>query len=136
MLTVKPKEYVNNSTHRYNIKIGATRSGKTFLDIIYTIASRIRERKGKDGLNVILGVSTGTIERNVLEPMRERFGDKLVGSISSNNTATLFGEQVYCLGAEKVNQVSKIRGASIKYCYCDELADSQYFILAPRSLLP
>ena len=123
MLTVKQKEYVNNSTHRYNIKIGATRSGKTFLDIIYTIASRIRERKGKDGLNVILGVSKGTIERNVLEPMRERFGDKLVGSISSNNTATLFGEQVYCLGAEKVNQVSKIRGASIKYCYCDELAE-------------
>lgn len=123
MLTTKQKEYVNNSTHRYNIKIGATRSGKTFLDIIYTIASRIRERKGKDGLNVILGVSKGTIERNVLEPMRERFGDKLVGSISSNNTATLFGEQVYCLGAEKVNQVSKIRGASIKYCYCDELAE-------------
>jgi PBSX family phage terminase large subunit len=35
----------------------------------------------------------------------------------------MFGEQVYCLGAEKVNQVSKIRGASIKYCYCDELAE-------------
>lgn len=123
MLTTKQKEYVRNSTHRYNIKIGATRSGKTYLDIIFTIADRIRERKGKDGLNVILGVSKGTIERNVLEPMRERFGDKLVGTISSNNTATLFGEQVYCLGAEKVNQVSKIRGASIKYCYCDELAE-------------
>ena len=123
MLTTKQKEYVRNSTHRYNIKIGATRSGKTYLDIIFTIADRIRERKGKDGLNVILGVSKGTIERNVLEPMRERFGDKLVGTISSNNTAMLFGEQVYCLGAEKVNQVSKIRGASIKYCYCDELAE-------------
>lgn len=123
MLTTKQKEYVRNSTHRYNIKIGATRSGKTYLDIIFTIADRIRERKGKDGLNVILGVSKGTIERNVLEPMRERFGDKLVGTISSNNTATLFGEQVYCLGAEKVSQVSKIRGASIKYCYCDELAE-------------
>lgn len=123
MLTNKQKEYINNSTHRYNIKIGATRSGKTYLDIIFTIANRIRERKDKDGLNVILGVSKGTIERNVLEPMRERFGDKLVGNISSNNTAKIFGEQVYCLGAEKVNQVSKIRGASIKYCYCDELAE-------------
>lgn len=122
-LTSKQKEYINNSTHRYNIKIGATRSGKTYLDIIFTIADRIRERKSKDGLNVILGVSKGTIERNVLEPMRERFGDKLVGTISSNNTAKIFGEQVYCLGAEKVNQVSKIRGASIKYCYCDELAE-------------
>lgn len=30
---------------------------------------------------------------------------------------------VYCLGAEKVSQVSKIRGASIKYVYGDEVAD-------------
>jgi len=123
MLTNKQKEYINNSTHRYNIKVGATRSGKTYLDIIFTIPDRIRERSGKDGLYVIMGVSKGTIERNVLEPLRERFGDDLVGTINSSNIAKLFGEQVYCLGAEKVSQVSKIRGASIKYCYCDELAE-------------
>lgn len=123
MLTNKQKDFINNANHRFNIKVGATRSGKTYLDIIYTIPSRIRERSGKEGLYVILGVSKGTIERNVLEPLRERFGNNLVGTISSNNTANLFGEQVYCLGAEKVNQVSKIRGASIKYCYCDELAE-------------
>lgn len=123
MLTNKQKDFINNSNHRFNIKIGATRSGKTYLDIMYTIPSRIRERTGKEGLYVILGVSKGTIERNVLEPLRERFGSDLVGIISSNNTTKLFGEQVYCLGAEKVNQVSKIRGASIKYCYCDELAE-------------
>lgn len=51
------------------------------------------------------------------------YGDKLIGSINSQNIAKLFGEEVYCLGAEKVSQVSKIRGASIKYCYCDELAE-------------
>lgn len=123
MLTNKQKEYINNSNHRFNIKIGATRSGKTYLDIIFTIPSRIRERSGKEGLYVILGVSKGTIERNILEPLRERFGNAMVGTISSNNTAKLFGEQVYCLGAEKINQVSKIRGSSIKYCYCDELAE-------------
>lgn len=123
MLTNKQKDFINNANHRFNIKVGATRSGKTYLDIIYTIPSRIRERSGKEGLYVILGVSKGTIERNVLEPLRERFGTKLVGTISSNNIVNLFGEQVYCLGAEKVNQVSKIRGASIKYCYCDELAE-------------
>lgn len=123
MLTSKQKEYIRNAEHRYNIKIGATRSGKTYLDIIYTIPQRIRERSGKDGLYVIMGVSKGTIERNVLEPLRERFGDDLVGTINSSNIARIFGEQVYCLGAEKVNQVSKIRGASIKYCYCDELAE-------------
>lgn len=91
--------------------------------MLYTIPSRIRERAGKKGLNVILGVTNSTIERNVLQPMRELYGDRLVGTINSQNIAKLFGEDVYCLGAEKVSQVSKIRGASIKYCYCDELAE-------------
>lgn len=91
--------------------------------MLYTIPNRIRERHGKDGLNVILGVSKSTIDRNILEPMREIYGNDLIGSINSQNIAVLFGENVYCLGAEKVNQVSKIRGASIKYCYCDELAE-------------
>lgn len=123
IITDKQKEYIRNATHRYNIKIGATRSGKTYLDIIYTIPARIRERSGLDGLYCLLGVSKGTIERNILEPLRTRFGEDMVSTISSSNTAKLFGEVVYCLGAEKVSQVSKIRGSSIKYCYCDELAE-------------
>ena len=87
------------------------------------IPKRIRERIGKDGLAVILGVTKSTIERNVLEPMRNVYGADLVGTINSQNKCYLFGEWVYCLGAEKVSQVSKIRGASIKYCYGDEVAD-------------
>ena len=122
-LSNKQKEFIKNANQRFNIKTGATRSGKTYLDILYTIPSRIRERTGKDGLNVILGVTNSTIERNVLQPLRELYGDKLVGTINSHNIAKLFGEDVYCLGAEKVSQVSKIRGSSIKYCYCDELAE-------------
>ena len=123
LLSDKQKEFIKEANHRYNIKTGAVRSGKTYLDILYTIPSRLRERAGKHGLNVILGVTNSTIERNVLQPLRELYGDKLVGTINSQNIARLFGEEVYCLGAEKVNQVSKIRGASIKYCYCDELAE-------------
>ena len=123
LLSDKQKEFIRNANKRYNIKTGATRSGKTYLDILYTIPSRIRERAGKKGLNVILGVTNSTIERNILQPLRELYGDKLIGSINSQNIAKLFGEEVYCLGAEKVSQVSKIRGASIKYCYCDELAE-------------
>lgn len=122
-LSSKQKEFINNCNHRYNIKTGATRSGKTYLDILWTIPTRIRERAGKEGLNVILGVTASTIERNVLEPLREIYGSALIGAVSNKNIAKLFGEDVYCLGAEKVNQVSKIRGASIKYCYCDELAE-------------
>lgn len=123
LLSPKQTEYVRRANRRWNFKGGATRSGKTYLDFRWIIPLRIRERIGKDGLVVILGVTKSTIERNVLEPMRNLYGDALVETISSDNTVTLFGEKCYALGAEKVSQVSKIRGASIKYCYGDETAD-------------
>jgi PBSX family phage terminase large subunit len=123
LLSPKQIEFCQKATHRWNFKGGATRSGKTYLDFRWIIPIRIRERIGKDGLVVILGVTKSTIERNVLEPMRNIYGDTLVGTISSDNTVWLFGEKCYALGAEKVSQVSKIRGASIKYCYGDEVAD-------------
>ncbi len=118
----KQKEYFNNANKRWNFKTGATRSGKTYMDF-YVIPKRIRARIGKPGLAVILGVTKSTIERNILEPMRNIWGSDLVGEINSQNKCYLFGEMVYCLGAEKVSQVSKLRGSSIKYVYGDEVAD-------------
>lgn len=100
------------------------------------IPKRIIERKGKDGLNVIFGVSKGTIERNVLQPLREIYGNELITAINSQNIAYLFGEEVYCLGCEKANQVSKIQGTSIKYAYGDEVAKwhQDVFIMIQGSL--
>lgn len=122
-LTSKQIEYTEKATHRWNIKSGAVRSGKSFVDTAAVVPERIIERKGKSGLSVIIGVSKSTVERNVLKPMREIYGPKRIGDIvSSTNTATLFGEEVYCLGAEKVSQVAKIQGASFKYVYGDEVA--------------
>lgn len=120
--SVKQREFFDNANHRWNFKTGATRSGKTYMDY-YVIPKRIRARIGKPGLAVILGVTKSTIERNILEPMRNIWGTDLVGGISSSNICYLFGEKVYCLGAEKVSQVSKLRGSSIKYVYGDEVAD-------------
>lgn len=121
-LSDKQNEYIMNMTHRWNIKSGAVRSGKSFVDTAFVIPFRIRERVGKAGLTVILGVSKESIERNVLQPMREIYTDKLIGTINSRNIAKICGEEVYCLGAEKVSQVAKIQGSSIKYCYGDEIA--------------
>lgn len=123
LLTPKQAEFVRYGNRRWNFKGGATRSGKTYLDYHWMIPLRIRERIGLDGLTVVLGVTKNTIERNVLEPMRVIFGEAMVGYISSDNTVKLFGEKCYALGAEKLSQVSKLRGASIKYCYGDEVAD-------------
>ena len=122
-LSPKQNEFILNANRRYNLKVGAVRSGKSFGDRAYVIPSRIRERAGKQGLNFIIGVSTQTGERNVLQPMREIYTDALVGNInSSTNIAQVFGEPVYCIGAEKKSQVAKIQVSSIKYCYGDEVA--------------
>ena len=120
--TSKQKEYIACAHKRWNFKSGAVRSGKSFVDVTAVIPMRIRERIGKDGLCFIIGVSKETIERNVLQPMRERYGSDLVGNINSRNIAQICGENVYCLGAEKASQVAKLQGASAKYVYGDEVA--------------
>ena len=121
-LSKKQNEYIINATHRWNIKSGAVRSGKSYVDTAYVVPFRIRERAGKPGLNVVLGVSKESIERNVLQPMREIYTEKLIGQINNRNIARICGEDTHCLGAEKISQVAKIQGASIKYCYGDEIA--------------
>lgn len=118
-LSPNQKEFWNNANSRWNIKSGATRSGKTYMDY-YIIPKRIRATKGQ-GLIIILGNTKGTIERNILDPMRNIYGHKLVGTISSNNTVKLFGKKVYALGADRKNRVEVIQGAGIEYCYGDEI---------------
>jgi PBSX family phage terminase large subunit len=138
-ISPKQAEYIQNANSRWNIKIGATQCGKTFIDVQYVIPHRISERAGRKGLNVILGVSKETIERNVLEPMRDIWGEKLISPINSRNFATIMGEKVYCLGAEKVSQVSKLRGAKFKYVYVDEIVDINaevFQLLKSRLSLP
>lgn len=120
-LTNKQKEYWKDASHRWNIKCGATRSGKTYLDY-YMIPRRIREVSGKDGLIVILGNTKGTLQRNIIEPLQQIWTDSLVSNIKSDNTAHMFGEKVHCIGADKINQVNRLRGSSIAYCYGDEVA--------------
>ena len=124
MLKLNPKqnEYIRKAVCRWNIKAGAVRSGKSYCDIAYIIPARLRAVKDETGLNAIIGVSKETVERNVLQPMREIYTSDVVGTINSRNIAMICGVPVYCLGAEKASQVAKLQGASIKYCYGDEIA--------------
>lgn len=119
-LSDKQKAFWREPFHRWNVKAGATRSGKTYLDY-FIIARSIRERVGKEGLVVLMGNTKGTLQRNVIDPMQAIFGTALVSDIRSDNTAMLFGEKVYCLGADNKKHVDRIRGSSIKYCYGDEV---------------
>jgi PBSX family phage terminase large subunit len=62
------------------------------------------------------------VNRNIIEPMRDIWGDKLVGRIiSGENYAMIFGQKVYILGADKQNSVSKIQGMTVEYAYGDEM---------------
>lgn len=118
--TEKQNDYFKYAKSRWNIKSGATRSGKTYMDY-YLIPKRIRAVHDKAGLVVLLGNTKGTLQRNIIEPLQDIWGTDLVSDIRSDNTAFLFGDKVYCLGADKISQVNRIRGASIKYCYGDEV---------------
>lgn len=122
-LTKKQAEYIRNGHHRWNVSCGAVRSGKSYLQISYLIPSRILERKEKRGLIVFLGATRANIERNILQPIRDLYGDSAATEINSRNYARVFGVKVYCVGADKVSQVAKIRGSEISYCAIDEALD-------------
>lgn len=122
-LTTKQAEYIREAHHRWNVASGAVRSGKSHLQVTYTILMRLQERKGKRGLRLILGATRANIERNILQPMRDIYGDSVATSINSQNYCKILGEKVYCIGGDNVRQVAKIRGSEIAYCAIDEATD-------------
>ena len=120
MLSSKQREYLANCNHRWNFKIGATGSGKSWLDYAVVIPKRLFALRG-EGAAVMLGNTQGTLSRNVLDPMREIWGSALVGTIGSDNTALLFGRKVYILGADNRKHVARLQGMTIEYAYGDEV---------------
>jgi len=119
-LTEKQQEFLQNCGHRWNVKTGATGSGKSFVDYAVVIPKRLQALRG-EGLAVLMGNTRGTLERNILEPMRAIWSGSLVGSIRSDNTLELFGKKVYALGADNKKHVSRIQGATFEYVYGDEV---------------
>lgn len=120
MLSTKQLEYLSQCNHRWNLKVGATGSGKSWLDYALVIPKRLLALRG-EGAAVMLGNTQGTLSRNVLDPMREIWGEGLVGTISSDNTARLFGRRVHILGADSKKHVARIQGMTIEYGYGDEM---------------
>lgn len=120
MLSIKQQEYLDNCNHRWNIKVGATGSGKSWLDYAYVIPKRMLALKGQ-GASVILGNTQGTAKRNILEPMRELHGATLVTEVNSQNWCRIYGHKVYVLGADNRKHIDRIRGMTIEYAYGDEM---------------
>lgn len=119
-LSCKQQEYLQLCSHRWNIKVGATGSGKSWLDYAVVIPKRLLAMRGQ-GAAVFLGNTQGTLSRNILTPMREIWGEALVGTISSDNTAQIFGRRVHILGADNKKHVARLQGMTIEYGYGDEM---------------
>lgn len=137
-LSDKQQLFLDNCSHRWNIQTGATGSGKTWLDYAVLIPQRLLALRG-EGAVVLLGNTQGTANRNILEPMRDIWGEKLVGTIGSDNAATLFGRKVYVMGADNKKHVARIQGMTIEYAYGDEIttwAEGVFQMLKSRLRCP
>ena len=138
VLSDKQREFLASCDHRWNVKTGATGSGKSWLDYVAVIPKRLLAMRG-EGAAVILGNTQGTANRNILEPMREYWGGDLVGTISSDNSVKLFGRKVYVLGADNRKHVARIQGMTIEYAYGDEVttwAEGVFQMLKSRLRCP
>lgn len=109
-----------NATHRWNVKTGATRSGKTYMDY-FVIPKRIRKCTGK-GHIVIMGNTRQTAERNIIEPLRSIWGEAFVGPLRQNGSIMLFGKKCYVFGACVKAYLVQLQGMSIEYAYGDEVS--------------
>ncbi|MEG0270563.1 MAG: terminase family protein, partial [Clostridia bacterium] len=120
-LTDMQQAYLAGCSRRWNVKTGATGSGKSYLDYSVVIPKRVLACRG-EGLIVLLGNTRGTLERNILAPMRGMYGQELVSGVHADNTVDLFGKTAYALGADNKRHVARIQGITIEYGYGDEVA--------------
>ena len=95
MFSPMQKSFWRGCTHRWNVKTGATRSGKTYQDY-FLIPKRLLAVEGKEGLCVILGNTRETIRRNILLPMQGLYGPEYVGNLRADNSVEMFGQRVFC----------------------------------------
>ena len=103
------------ATKRFNIWVGAVRSGKTHSSILKFIE---RLQNGPDGDAMIIGVNRGSIQRNVLTTMYKLLGFPAPSPMS--NKSNLFGRDVYFVGAPDVSAVTTIQGSTLALAYVDE----------------
>lgn len=118
-LITSPKQNLSylEATHRFNIWVGAVRSGKTFASIRKFID---RLKNGVPGDAMIIGVNRGTIQRNIVSPLFKMLGFPVPSPMSPKTT--LFGRDVYFVGAPDISAVTTIQGSTLAYAYVDEAA--------------
>lgn len=116
-MITSPKQDLSylESTHRFNIWVGAVRSGKTFSSVRKFLD---RLKHGVPGDAMIIGVNRGTIQRNILTHMYKTLGFPCPSAMSTKTK--LYGRDLYFVGAPDVSAVTTIQGSTLAYAYVDE----------------
>lgn len=114
-LSAKQMLSLKEATKRYNIWVGAVRSGKTFISILKLIDII---KYGPKGDIMIIGVSRESIQRNILGELYRLLG--FPPPSSKTNEGNLYGRRMYFVGANDEGSVRKIQGATLASAYVDE----------------
>ena len=114
-LSPKQIQSYQEATKRFNIWVGAVRSGKTYSSILKFIDLL---KNGPPGSAMIIGVNRDTIQRNVLLELYKFLG---FPPPSSKTTETkLYGRNIYFVGAHDEGAVRRIQGSTLACAYVDE----------------
>ncbi|MCL2085171.1 MAG: terminase family protein, partial [Oscillospiraceae bacterium] len=78
-------------------------------------------RHPQTGDRMLLGRTLQTLERNVLEPMRRRYGTRVVSQSDSKGVVRIGGRPFYTAGAGRRDDAEKLQGLGLVYAYGDEI---------------
>lgn len=108
-----------NSDARLNICHGSVRSSKTISCTVRWLDYLV---DGPKGDLAMLGRTTATLQRNVLNDLFDIVGPKNYKWINrQQGELQIFGRRIYCFGAANEDAESKIRGATFAGSLCDEV---------------
>lgn len=115
----KSMDVLRHANARLVILHGAVRSAKT---ITCTVKWLSYLATGPQGDLVMLGRTRDTLQRNVLNTIRDTVGDANFKWVNKQaGELMLLGRRVYCLGAANEDAESKLRGATFAGALCDEV---------------
>ena len=98
---------------------GAVRSGKTYVNNILFYFD-IRMHTGERKKYMVTGHTIGSIKRNVIEPMNDQFGlDVKLNNV--DNSFHLYGNTIYCFGADKQDSYKVMTGFTAHGWYGNEV---------------
>lgn len=117
ILSEKQARSIVDSEARYNLWVGAVRSGKSFASLLRFDQFCMH---GPPGDFAIIGKSRDAIKRNVLGPLTDMLGPRFQYWLGKSE-AKLYNRTIHLIGANDERAEHKIRGCTLAGAYVDEI---------------